>query len=102
MGSQNFFRTSLHLLAQQHVGWANLGILPLKNPPNTHNQAAHHSAQALFQKPPCWLDQSQRSLPTPPWDCHHLFDTMSGEFVLQSGPETTIHHDAASLLYKLL
>lgn len=31
-----FFRTSLHLLARQHVGWANLGILPLKIPPYTH------------------------------------------------------------------
>lgn len=97
-----FFHTSLHLLAQQHVGWANLGILPQKNPPHTHNQAAHHSAQALFQKPPCWLGQSERSLPPPPWDCHHLFDTMSGGCALRSWPETTIHRRAASVLCKPL
>ena len=67
---------------------------------HTHNQAAHHSAQALFHKPPCWLDQSERSLPPPPWDCHHLFDTMIWDCALRSWPETTIHHHDASALCK--
>ena len=70
-------------------------------PPFTHNQAAHHSAQALFQKLPCWLGQWEHSLPPPPWDCHHLFDTMIWGCALRSWPETTIHHHDASVLCKL-
>lgn len=66
-----------------------------------HNKATHHSAQALFQKPPCCLGQSEHSMPPPPCDCHHLFDTMSGGCVLRSWPETTIHHHDASVLCKL-
>lgn len=95
-----FFRTSFHLLAQQRVAWANLGILPPKDPPHTHNQAAHCSAQAMFQIPPRWLGQSERSLLPLPWDCHHLFDTRSGGCALRSWPETTIRRHAASVLCK--
>lgn len=65
-----YFHTSLHLLAQQHVGWANLGILSLTPTPTPPHTTSHPTAllRLCFRNHPAGsANQSAR--------CPHLLRT---------------------------
>ena len=99
----HFFHTSLHLLAQQHVHWANLGILPLKDPP----PPSHTTRQPITLLRLCFKN-CPAGLANENTRCPHLLGTATicltpwFEAVRSDpGPETTIHHHDASVLCKL-
>lgn len=84
--------TFVCILAQQHVGWTNLGSLPVKNPPHSHaqTQPAHRAAQALFQKLPCWLGQSARLLSSRPPSVWHYEWKLCVRSLDPRPPSTTV------------